>query len=423
MRILQLTDFYRPTIGGLERHVESLSTEFVRHGHEVTVLTLRIGDRPVHEVIDGVRVERVPSWSGRLSSLYADASRPFHPTVPDPGALAALRAAVSRLKPDIVHSHSWLQYSYFPLHRRAAGAPGHVVTLHDYGLSCAKKTNQQDTGPCSGPAPVKCVRCARAGYGAVKGTALAVGLRASRALHGRADAYIAISTAVAAASQAALLPETDLRIIPSMVPRGIAELARTTPRPDFLPAGDGYLLFVGALGPHKGVNVLLDAYRMLRHKVPLVLIGTPRADTPVIDDPAVTVVRDVPSAQVMAAWRGASVAVVPSVWEEPLGQVAVEAMLAGRPVVASDVGGLRDVVEDGVTGLRVPPADPRALAAAIDRLLGDPRLRERFGERGRERASAFTVERVAPRVLDLFTEVLARRRTHQTPLPRKASQR
>ncbi|MGC0314664.1 glycosyltransferase family 4 protein [Kitasatospora acidiphila] len=423
MRILQLTDFYRPTIGGLERHVESLSTEFVRHGHEVTVLTLRIGDRPTSEVIDGVRVERVPSWSGRLSGLYADASRPFHPTVPDPGALAALRGAVRRLKPDIVHSHSWLQYSYFPLFRRAAEAPGHVVTLHDYGLSCAKKTNQQDTGPCSGPALAKCVKCAAAGYGTVKGVALAGGLHASRALHGRADAYVAISTAVATASQAALLPETDLRVIPSMVPRGIAELAHSTARPDFLPAEDGYLLFVGALGPHKGVDVLLKAHRRLRHKVPLVLIGTPRADTPAIDDPAVTVVRDVPSAQVMAAWRRASVAVVPSVWEEPLGQVAVEAMLAGRPVVASNVGGLRDVVEDGVTGLLVPPSDPQALADAIDRLLADPQERARFGGRGRERAAAFTVEVVAPQVLDLFTEVLARRRAHQTPVPQKVSQR
>ncbi|WP_035802950.1 glycosyltransferase family 4 protein [Kitasatospora mediocidica] len=413
MRIVQLTDFYRPTIGGLERHVDSLSQEFVRLGHETTVLTLQIGDRPARETIDGVRIERIQAWSGRMPQLYEDPERPFHPTVPDPGALMALRAAVRRIRPDIVHSHSWLQYSYFPLHRMrrpAPDAPGHIVTLHDYGLGCAKKTNEHGGKPCSGPAPVKCLRCASGEYGALKGAALAGGLRASRPLHRRADAYLAISGAVAEAARKVLPPEADLRIVPSMVPRGIADLARTEPRPGFLPAEDGYLLFVGALGPHKGVDVLLEAHRRLRNRVPLVLIGTPRPDTPEVRDPLVTVVHDVPSAQVMAAWQRASVAVVPSVWQEPLGQVAVEAMLAGRPVVASDVGGLREVVEDGVTGLRVEPGDPGVLAQALDKLLGDPALRRQMGQRGRERAARYTVEVVAPQVVEAFDRVLQRRR-------------
>lgn len=393
--------------------METLSKEFVRLGHEVTVVTLRIGDRPAEEWVDGIRVVRVASWSGRLRPLYRDATKPFHPTVPDPGAVAALRSVVRETRPDIVHSHSWLQYSYLPLHTTGA-AHGHVVTLHDYGLGCAKKTYQHRAAPCTGPGLAKCVNCASREYGPVKGVMLSAGLRASRGLYRRADAYIAISSAVATAARAVLPARTDLCVVPSMVPDDMEELARTTPRPGFLPERDGYLLFVGALGPHKGLDVLLEAHRRLRRRVPLVLIGTPRADTPSTLGPDVIMARDIPSAQVMAAWRHASIGVVPSVWQEPLGQVAVEAMLAGRPVVASDVGGLRDVVSDPRTGVLVPPGDPGALATALDTLLADPALRARMGAEGRERAARFTVGAVTPGVLDVFDRVLRRRRARHS---------
>jgi glycosyltransferase involved in cell wall biosynthesis len=412
VRIVQLTDFYRPTIGGLERHVETLSRESAKNfGHDVTVITLRNGDLPEREEIDGVRVVRINGWSTKVSRLYADPSRPFHPTFPDPGALASLRKAIAEAKPDIVHSHSWIEYSYYPLYDASPGGPGHVITLHDYGLSCAKKTYQYESGTCTGPALAKCVRCATKDYGPLRGPALALGQRAGRRMLRRADAYLAISGTVAAAARQVLPPDMEIDLVPSMVPEGLAELAESTPRPDFLPPEDGYLLFVGALGPHKGVDVLLDAYRKLRHRnVPLVLIGTPRADTPKIDDPNVYIVRDVPSAKVMSAWRHSSIAIVPSVWEEPMGQVAVEAMLAERPVVASDVGGLRDIVVNDETGIRVPPRDPAALAEAIDRLLDDPALRKQMGIVGRERAMRYTSQVVVPEVLAVFESVLERRR-------------
>jgi glycosyltransferase involved in cell wall biosynthesis len=428
MHILELSDFYRPVIGGLERHVETLCRELIRLGHTVTVVTLQIGDHPEEEILDGVRVIRIRGWSGSLPAFHADVARPFHPTVPDPGAMAALRRVVQRERPAVVHSHSWLQYSYFPLHR-VQGGPAHVVTLHDYGVACAKKTLQQVTRPyassaggpapersaahigrpCSGPRLAKCLACAPEQYGVLRGAAITTGLRASRILHGRADRYIAISTAVADGSRHALPNRSEIVIIPTMVPNHLPALARSTPRPTFLPPKNGYLMFVGALGRHKGVDVLLEARRRMRNRLPLVMIGTPRADTPRIDDPEIVIARDVPSAQVMASWIRASIAVVPSVWNEPMGQVAIEAMVVGRAVVASSVGGLRDVIEPGTTGLMVPPGDPGALAAALDSLLDDPEKRHRMGETGRLRARQFEAAAVAPRVVEVFEEVLLRR--------------
>lgn len=409
MHILQLTDFYRPTIGGLERHVETLSKELIRLGHTATVVTLKIGDRPEHEVLDGVQVHRIQGLAGALAPFYADPNRPFHPTAPDPGLTLRLRELVANERPDVVHSHSWIQYSYFPLHRRASG-PAHVVTLHDYGLGCVKKNLVYgDDGTCSGPALRKCISCASSQYGSAKAAVLTTGLRASRVLHGRADAYVAISTAVADAARPALPTSTRLAVIPSMVPNGMDLIADQEPRPDFLPAEDGYLLFVGALGRHKGVDVLLEAHRRMKHRVPLVLIGAPTGDDLDFSDPDVTVARNQPNPAVMASWRRASVGVVPSAWEEPLGQVAVEAMLAGRPVVASGVGGLKDIVDPGVTGLLVPPRDPDALASALDELLADPDRCARMGAAGRDRARAFEVGNVAPRLVDLFEQLLAAR--------------
>ncbi len=431
MHIVQLTDFYRPVIGGLERHVETLSRELISMGHSVTVVTLKTGGQPAEEIIDGVRIIRICGWSTGLTAFHADAGRPFHPTMPDPGAMAALRRVVQRERPDIVHSHSWLGYSYFPQHHARRG-PAHVVTLHDYGFACPKKTLQYSgrrvsTGaddlpgrpapnisqPCPGPRLPKCLGCAPGQYGLLKGIAVTTGLRASRVLHGRADRYIAVSTAVADGSRPVLPDNSRVVVVPTMVPNGLPALARSTPRPEFLPPEDGYLMFVGALGRHKGVDVLLDARRRMRNRPPLVLIGTPQADTPRLNDPGVIIARNIPSAQVMASWIRASAAVVPSVWNEPMGQVAIEAMLAGRAVVASDVGGLRDVVTHGVTGLRIPPGDPGALAVALDNLLEDPEEQRRLGEAGRVHARQFEAAVVGRRVVKVFEDaILSRADTH-----------
>ena len=93
--------------------------------------------------------------------------------------------------------------------------------------------------------------------------------------------------------------------------------------------------------------------------------------------------------EALGYYAEASIVAVPSIWEEPFGLVAVEAMAAGRPVVASAVGGLRDSVVDGVTGVLVPPDDPEALARALDTLLDDPARCAAMGTAGRARVEQY----------------------------------
>ena len=120
----------------------------------------------------------------------------------------------------------------------------------------------------------------------------------------------------------------------------------------------------------------------------------------------VTVVHNVPHAQVMAGWMHCAIGVVPSLWPEPFGQVAIEAMACGKPVVASAIGGLSDAIVDGVSGLLVPPGDVDALRGALHTLLLDPDKRVRMGKAGCQRASMFTISTVVSRIEQVYMELL-----------------
>ena len=411
MRILHLANLYAPVIGGLERSVATSSAELVRRGHEVTVLTLATPATPVdREEIEGVRVIRVRSVANSLlPRLNQDPHKPFHPTTADPLTTAAIVRVLREGAYDVVHSHDWLMYSYLPLRFGRTGLP-HLHTAHDYGLACVKKTFARDGRTCAGPRLSRCVPCAAGQYGRPRSVALAATLRAHR--HRGIDLLTAISPSVASALELARLPDDlPVRVISSLVPDGLDALARSTPRPSWLPERP-YLLFVGALGPHKGVDVLFTAYRGLvsrwRGGAPppsLVCIGTPRTDTPPVPD-GVVLRHNVPHAQVMAAWHGAAIGIVPSIMEA-MGQVAVEALLARTPLIASRTGGLADVVRDGESGLLVPPGDAGALQAAIERLLTDQGLADRLRADGHRRGLDFTAASVVPQIEQAYRDCIA----------------
>jgi glycosyltransferase involved in cell wall biosynthesis len=169
-------------------------------------------------------------------------------------------------------------------------------------------------------------------------------------------------------------------------------------------------MFAGALGPHKGIDVLLKAWSGLRNRPPLVLAGIRRFDTPTSFPPGVIVTDDVlPREEVLRGWGHCLAAVVPSVWPEPFGLVAAEAMAAGKPVVASAVGGLAELVQDGVTGIHVPPGDASALRNALERIVADAPLRARLGAAGRERAIAYSSDVVVGAWEQVFNDALETR--------------
>jgi glycosyltransferase involved in cell wall biosynthesis len=162
-------------------------------------------------------------------------------------------------------------------------------------------------------------------------------------------------------------------------------------------AGTGYLLFVGRLRIRKGVEVLLDAVRELRERIPGVVLriagdGEHRAvlerKAAELDlGAAVSFLGTRDAAQVRTLLAGAAALVVPSIYEGmPL--VVLEAMEKGVPVVASAVSGIPEVVVGGETGWLVPPEDPAALTRALEEVLTDAPEARRRGEAGRRRVDA-----------------------------------
>lgn len=405
MRILMLTDFYAPIIGGLELHVRNLSLELVRRGHSVAVITLWHAGLAEEECDQGVQIFRVRGAAQRVAGLFSSAGRRFAPPLADPEVALAIQRIVARLRPQVVHAHNWLVYSFLPL-KRASGAPL-LMTLHDYGLACPKKTLMRGDAICAGPALGQCFGCAIQHYGVAKGapTAVAHALTANRA-RAAVDMYIAVSQAVVDGNRLAAGP-TPYRIIPNFVPDTIGtDLGAPAPELAQLPAED-FLLFVGALGRHKGVEVLLQAYDGLRDAPPLVLIGPSDPETTLAPQRGVQLLGSWPHSAVMQARRRSIAALVPSIWPDPCPTVALEAMAAGQPVIGSRIGGLTDLVSDGETGLLVPPGDAAALRQAIELLIANPELRARMAQAAAHQVTRYQTSAVVTQIEQLYRDMCA----------------
>lgn len=404
MKILQTTDSYPPPlVGGRDLQTQLLSHELVARGHTVEVACLAGSAGAVTEWDGPVRVHRLEGWARVLRGLYVDPDKPFHPTLPDPGMMRQLRSLIAAFRPDVVHAHSWLLYSLLPL--LPTRDTRLVVAISEYGFVCPKNTFVYKGGVCTGPSYFKCIPCASQQYGLGRALALTTGQRAMRPWTGRVDRYVANSRATAAASSR--LPGrrgASIRIITPFVPDAVFGRGGVE-RPAFVPPTGDYIMFAGGMGPHKGITVLLEAWPRVVPAPPLVLAGVRRPDTPEHFPAGVIVAEQVPHREVLAGWRHALAAVVPSLWPEPFGTVAVEAMATGTPVIASDVGGLADIVEDGVTGFLVPPGDVGTLASRLQRLVEDPELRLRMGVAATHRARRYAASSVVPQWEQLYQEV------------------
>jgi len=407
MRVLMLAQSYAPVVGGVERMVEDLSGELSRRGHEVSVATLRQPHGEAESPQGDVKVHSLGSLVHRVPAVRLDAERRHAPPLPDPETAFELRRLLRRERPDVVHAHNWLVNSYLPLDRDSG--PALVLSMHDYGLVCATKRFLNRGADCTGPGTGKCVRCAGDYYGHTKGAGVALGTRfAEPRLRRRVDVFLPVSTAVR--DRCGFGEGEQHRVVPNFI-GDLPAPVEGDPRLDSLPA-EPFILYFGDVTVDKGGLQLVEAYRALEDPPPLVLIG--RCYLKELEEvPGVLVLGPLPHRLAIEALRRSLFTVVPSLLPETFGLVALETAAAGKPIVASRIGGLTDVVVDGETGLLVLPGSRDELTAAMQRLLADEELRARMGDAALRRVEEFRPDAIVPRFEEAYELALTHRRSRQ----------
>ncbi|WP_322752814.1 glycogen synthase [Frankia sp. Cas3] len=363
MRVSLLTREYPPEVyGGAGVHVEYLAREVSR----LVNLTVHCqgADRPGS---DGITVRAHRPWD-----QLADAGEALRTVSADLSATAAVADA------DLVHSHTWYANLAGHLASLLYGIP-HVMTSHSLEPQRPWKAEQLGGGYALSS---WCERVSIESAAAV--IAVSEGMRADVL-----SAYPAVDPAKVHVIRNGI--DTD-EYAPDPATDVLARHGVDPEQPS--------VVFVGRITRQKGVPVLLRAAAELDPRAQLVLCaGAP--DTPQLLAEVTDLVdglRDVRKGvvwisgmlakpEVIQLLSHATVFACPSVYE-PLGIVNLEAMACSTAVVASRVGGIPEVVDNGVTGLLVPPDDPAALAAAVNELLTDPARAAAMGQAGRDRAVA-----------------------------------
>jgi glycosyltransferase involved in cell wall biosynthesis len=366
--------------GGQNVAVADLARGLAGHGIEVTVHTRR-DDLSLPRRVPlgpGVTVDHVSA--GPPEPMAKDLLLPYMDEF-----AADLYRQWSAERPHVVHSHFWMS-GYAAV--RAARPLGLVVlhTFHALGVVKRREQGVKDTSPPQ-RIPIE-----------------------TRLLH-EADRILA--TCPDEVLELVRLGADRERI--AVVPCGV-DVRHYTPEGPAEPRAAPRLLYVGRLVERKGIGNVITAMA----EVPgaeLVIAGGPDPAELHLD-PEVGRLRQLAAAHGVSdrvrsrgrvdrsvlpcLYRSADVVVcVP--WYEPFGLAAVEAMACGVPVVASAVGGLSDTVVDGVTGVHIPPRRPDLAAAAVRRLLADPRRRKRLGAAGRDRATAkYAMDKVITSTLHAY---------------------
>ncbi|WP_347488638.1 1,4-alpha-glucan branching protein domain-containing protein [Desulfoscipio sp. XC116] len=384
-RILILSWEYPPkTVGGLARHVHDLSCALAALGDEVHVITCPVSSKGVYSLEQGVHVHRIPTdllnaenfmeWVGQLNSGMLELS----------GKLAEVFGPF-----DLVHAHDWLVGEAGGQICNRMNLPL-VATIHatEYGRNQGLHSDLQKHIH-----SLEQKLTERAAL--IIGCSRYMSQEIARLFNQPADKIIVIPNGVEPEN---ILPERE---------KAPSENSR-----------EKSIVFLGRLVPEKGVQVLIEALPLVMQKagpVRLLIAGKGPYQSDLADlaqrlDVAgqvsfVGFVNDHARNELLGR---SDVAVFPSLYE-PFGIVALEAMAAGIPVVVSETGGLRDIIEHGVDGYCAPPGDAAMLAHYIAELLNNPELAQHFTRRARRNVAVkFNWQQIAAATLKVYAGAISR---------------
>ena len=384
VRILHVNKFlYRR--GGAEAYMEAVARLQVAAGHEVAYFGMEHPENPEQRYAASLapRVEFNPLSRSPLARL-GHAGRMLYSF----SARRGMECVLDDFRPDVVHCHNIYHHLspsiLRPLARR--GTPT-VMTLHDFKLACPVYSFYRDGHACD-----ECVTGGlrravvhRCHCGSLISSAFAA---FELSLHRATNAYDPIALFICPSrfcaekiAQADVFPER-LRTLPHFI--HVASIA-----PKQVPGGPA--LYMGRLHPVKGVDVLIEAMAATDSAVKLEIAG----DGPERTRLQARAEQHAPGRvhflgrlgrdELIERIRAASVVVLPTVGYENQPMCVLEAFGCGVPVVATGHGGTPELIENEVDGVLVEPGDPRALALALERLVGDPAGAMRMGRAARRK--------------------------------------
>lgn len=385
VRIVHLVDAL-DTIGGVPTYLGGLLPALASRGVQNIVLTgAAAGTAPGAEV---VHVSAIEAATATVSAALAD----------------ELRAALGQANPDIVYSHTARSPAVVGV---AAEVAPVAVYAHDYFTICpgSERYLHRSVAFCSEGFGARCFWRAYTERTTNRRPDRLVReiRRVARWQHTwqQVSAVLVASPFVADTYRAAGIPPDRIKLVPySIEMPGHIECAKEVD-----------VAYVGRLTDSKGVHVLLEAMCELEG-VTLTIAGD-GPERMALEAQAVRL--GLQSRVRFAGWIQSAerddllarsrVFAMPALWDEPFGIVGVEALAAGVPVVATDVGGIPSWLDDQETGLLVPRGDHLAFANALRRLLGDEELRSSMGVLGRAAASRFSLGAHVDALLDAFTDL------------------
>ncbi len=371
MKIIQVTPYFHPHIGGVESHVHDLSRYLVKKGHEIVVLTSRYErNLKSEEETEGIKVRR-------LKSALIAFSTPIFPEI---------KKEIVKEGGDIVHSHSPppLSSYYAGKGAKKAGMP-HVLTYHcDLEIPF--------------PGGRQIVNLYRKTFG--------------KATLKRTDRLIATTESYAATSRDIWKKEAE--VIPNAVDERIftPDTSGERIREKYGIEGN-MVLYVGRLVFHKGIEYLIESAKYV--DATYVIVGSGDKESELKRFAARKGVKKkvifagrVDGKELPEYYAATDVFVLPSVSRlEAFGIVALEAMASGKPVIVSDIPGVNEVIEEGVQGIRAKPMDSKDIAEKIDMLLRDEGMRKRMGSAGRKLVEEkYTWKKVVEKIERVYSEVL-----------------
>ena len=392
MRVLLINDYGAPMYGA-ELQMLALREGLRRRGHDVRLFASRA------ELVPGTASAADDTCFGSTGRLQVLSQ------CLNPSAYFGLRRLLAQFRPDVVHVRMFLWQmspAILPLLRRVPSLYQIVV----YKDVCPKGSKLLPDGTaCTEPYGQACLRHRCVTPQSWVAAMLQLRLLARwRAAFGR---IVVLSGPMRDVLHASGLPRFEV------VHNGVVPCPARAPL-----HGPPVLAYAGRLSAEKGVAVLLRAFAGMLREVPdaMLLIAGDGEGEPGLRALADTLgigasirwLGHVPRAAMEAAFAPAWAQSVPSLWQEPFGNVSSEAMMRGTALVASNVGGASDIVTDGETGLLLPPGDVAALQAALLRVLGDRTEAERLGAAGRRYAlEHLSQDRVVDRFEHIYADLVA----------------